>query len=137
MDKIKAYGICIYKKTNKSYEILLCKSVLSNTKYGFLKGVQIKGETIVQTAIREFYEESSIKVIPENLENFFFQENEYKDIGIYLVDYVHVKNKDIYFSNNILKDDFLCNENSNVAFFDINNLPIIKTKQKKYSKTNY
>jgi len=132
--KIKAYGICVYKKTKKSYEILLCKSILSKNKWGFLKGVQEKNETTKQTALREFYEESSLNVKDTYLEDFFIQENEFKDIGIYLVNYKNIKNIDKYFNNNELKEKYLCKENSEVKFFDINTIPEIKTKQNKISK---
>lgn len=134
INKINAYGICLYKKTKKSYEILLCKSVLSRTKYGFLKGMQDYGESIKQTAIREFYEESSIKVEVENLEKYFLQENNYKDIGIYMVNYKNIKNIDSFFISNNLKKKYICSENSNVGFFDIKNLPTIKDKQITISK---
>jgi ADP-ribose pyrophosphatase YjhB (NUDIX family) len=131
MKKIKAYGICLYKKTTKSYEILLCKSILSQEKYGFLKGVQKYHESSEETALREFEEESSICVNVKYLEKLFYQENNIKDIGIFLVNYHNIKNVDLYFSNNILEYKYLCNENSNVEFFDIKKLPKIKNKQNK------
>jgi len=129
MQKEKAYGICLYKKEKNNIKILLCKSVLSKDKWGFLKGVCIETETIEQTAIREFYEESSILVKQSYLEEYFFQENEYKDIGIFLVNYENIKNCEIYFNNNNLKDKYLDKENSDVKFYTIKDIPIIKKKQ--------
>jgi 8-oxo-dGTP pyrophosphatase MutT (NUDIX family) len=137
--KIKAYGICIYKITNNKCEILLCKSINSQTKWGFLKGVELEYETKEQTAIREFYEESSILVKQSSLEEYFFQENETKDIGIFLVNYRNIKNIDNYFNNNILKEEYLNKENSKVMFYSINKqLPIKKKQIKIYQKiTNF
>jgi len=127
--KIKAYGICLYKKQNKNTEILLCKSILSKEKWGFIKGVALETETKEQTAIREFYEESSIKVKQSYLEEYFLQENEQKDIGIFLVNIKNIKNIDTFFDNNILKEKYLDKENSQIKFFDIKQEILIKKKQ--------
>jgi 8-oxo-dGTP pyrophosphatase MutT (NUDIX family) len=129
IDKIKAYGICLYKKKKISYDILLCKSVLSNERYGFVKGVQKKDETKKQTAIREFYEETSMIVDEKYLEDFFIQKNSTKDIGIFLVNFNNLNDISKYFISNVLKTKYLCKENSNIEFFDINHLPKIKVKQ--------
>ena len=129
MYKEKAYGICLYKKEKNAIKILLCKSVLSKAKWGFLKGVQTQDETIEETAIREFKEESSILVKQSYLEEYYFQENEDKDIGIFLVNYKNIKSCESYFDKDKLKDKYLDKENSDVKFFDINDTPIIKKKQ--------
>lgn len=129
MEKIKAYGICLYKVDADSVKILLCKSVKSNEKWGFLKGVAISNETAVNTALREFEEECNINVKESDLEKFYLQENELKDIGIYLVNAKKVKNLEQYFMNDILLKVNLSLENSEVQFFDINSLPPIKKKQ--------
>ena len=95
MKKIKAFGICLYKTFNgRHVEILLCKSVQSKTKWGLLKGVQENGETDIQTAIREFSEESSIQIDKSDLGKYFEQQNKSKDIGIWLVndDTIHIYN---------------------------------------------
>ena len=131
MNKEKAYGICLYKINKNNIEVLLCKSILSKNKYGFVKGVELKNETKEQTAIREFQEESSIQVKQSYLEEYFFQENEQKDIGIFLVNYKNIKNIDDYFKNNILKEKYLDKENSNIEFFNLKKLPQIKKKQNK------
>ena len=128
--KIKAYGICLYKKNSDSIKILLCKSVKSQNRWGFLKGVQDDGETKKQTAKREFFEESGIEVEYKYLENYFEQKNETKDIGIFLVNYENVKKIDHHFINEELLDHFLCWENSEVKFFDIDKIKDIKKKQK-------
>lgn len=130
MEKIRAFGICLYKKSKDSVKVLLCKSVNSQERWGFLKGVALRSESEVQTALREFYEESSIKVESRNLENLFIQKNEFKNIGIYLVNYDNLKDVDKYFKDEKLYKTYLSHENSDVEFFDINKLPLIKKKQK-------
>ncbi|MEA2049745.1 MAG: NUDIX domain-containing protein [Campylobacterota bacterium] len=129
--KIKAYGVCLYKKTSHNIQILLCKSVQSQERWGFLKGCAIDGETKEETAIREFFEESSIFVEEDDLEQYFEQENELKDIGIYLVNSSKIKNLDKCFANNKLHHHCLSWENSKVEFFNINTIPKIKKKQYK------
>ena len=127
--KIKAYGICLYKNEPKGIKILLCKSVKSKNRWGFLKGVQDENESKKQTAIREFFEESGIKVEYKYLENYFEQINETKNIVIYLVNYKNVKKIEHNFINDKLLDHFLCWENSEVKFFDIDDVKDIKKKQ--------
>lgn len=127
--KIKAYGICLYKKDPYSTKILLCKSVNSKKRWGFLKGVRDGNELKARTAIREFYEESGIELRYYQLEKYFEQQNEEKDIGIFLVNYAKIKRIDTFFINDRLNDNFICLENSEVKFFDINELPLIKKKQ--------
>ncbi len=127
--KIKAYGICLYKEQGNSIKILLCKSVKSFDKWGFLKGVREDLENKEQTAIREFKEESNITVSTKHFEKYFEQENESKDIGIYLVNYDNIENIDKYFYKDKLLEHYLSWENSQAKFFDIDNLPNIKKKQ--------
>ncbi|MGB5867553.1 MAG: NUDIX domain-containing protein [Arcobacteraceae bacterium] len=130
MEKVKAFGICLYKKRKNLVKVLLCKSVNSKERWGFLKGVSLKDENEAQTALREFYEESSIKVESKNLEVLFTQKNELKNIGIYLVNYDNVKEIEKYFNDEKLYKTYLSHENSDVEFFDIKKLPLIKKKQK-------
>jgi len=130
LDKIKAYGICLYKRAGASIEVLLCKSAKSKDRWGFLKGVATSDEEAFETAIREFKEECNIDVEFKNLEDFFIQKNELKDIGIYLVDYNKMANLDTFFNDGILYEENLSLENSEVQFFDIDSLPLIKKKQK-------
>jgi 8-oxo-dGTP pyrophosphatase MutT (NUDIX family) len=134
MGAIKAYGICVYKKEAKSVKVLLCKSVQSLNRWGFLKGVQDNYETPIQTAIREFKEESSIDVDESILEEFIYQKNEEKDIGIYLVNAKYIKDLDKYFIGDTLMEHYLSWENSKVKFFDIKELPLVKKKQNKIVK---
>jgi len=129
--KIKAFGISLYKIEKKSVSILLCKSIASKSRWGFLKGVQEKGESDFQTAIREFKEESSINIEKKYFEKYFEQKNLEKDIGIYLVNYNNIQNIERYFTNNKLLKKYLSWENSDAQFFDISKLPNIKKKQSK------
>ena len=134
MEKIRAFGICLYKYNKDSLQLLLCKSIISKNRWGFLKGVALKGETSEETAIREFSEESGIKVEKKYLEEFFIQKNELKNIGIYLVNSNNIPNLEEFFKDDILKKIYLSNENSEVKFFDIKSLPMIKKKQLFLSK---
>jgi 8-oxo-dGTP pyrophosphatase MutT (NUDIX family) len=129
MGKIKAYGICLYIYEKKDIKVLLCKSVSSLNRWGFLKGVRHADETQQDTAKREFLEECSIDVPIKYLDNYFEQINVKKDIGIYLIDGKIIKNLSKFFNNNILLHNYLSWENSKVKFFSINFLPIIKRKQ--------
>ena len=72
MEKIKAYGLCLYKFNKDSIKVLLCKSVNSRERWGFLKGVAITGEEPEETAIREFKEESNISIDRKYLERVFY-----------------------------------------------------------------
>ncbi len=127
--KIKAYGICVYKKEKQNTKLLFCKSSLSKRRWGFLKGVQEAQESMEQTAIREFKEESSIIVNKNNLKKYFEQQNSQKDIGIFLVDYHDVPYINRYFNGDKLCRKHLSWENSEVQFFSLDNLPMIKKKQ--------
>jgi len=134
LEKIRAFGICLYKYNKDSLQLLLCKSIISKNRWGFLKGVALKGETSEETAIREFSEESGIKVEKKYLEEFFIQKNELKNIGIYLVNSNNIPNLEEFFKDDILKKIYLSSENSEVKFFDIKSLPMIKKKQLFLSK---
>ena len=52
-----------------------------------------------------------------------------KNIGIYLVNYINIKDGNTYFNNGELYNKNLSLENTEVKFFDIKNLPLIKKKQ--------
>lgn len=134
MSKEKAYGLCIYKIKNKSIKILLCKSINSKEKWGFLKGIAFKYEQHKRCAQREFFEESSIFVHLDAYEEYFEQINPTKDIGIWLVNYNNVEEIEDYFFDDVLGSNFLSKENSKVKFFDIDNLPKIRAKQEKIVK---
>lgn len=130
MENIKAFGVLIYKIQKKSIKILLCKSVKSLDKWGCLKGVQSSNETPKECAKREFKEECGISVETYAFEDYFIQENEEKDIGIWIVNANRVYNIDGYFKEDKLLENYLSWENSKVKFFDIKELPKIRTKQK-------
>lgn len=129
MAKVKAYGVLVYKLEKKSIKILLCKSVKSLNKWGCLKGMQAGEETAKECAKREFLEESAILVETFLFEDYFFQENNEKDIGIWIVNANKIDNINKYFYEDKLSDNFLSWENSKVKFFDIKSLPQIKKKQ--------
>jgi 8-oxo-dGTP pyrophosphatase MutT (NUDIX family) len=129
MAREKAYGVCLYKKYNDSYKILLCQSIDNLNKWGFLKGTKRGSETPRKAAVREFMEESSIKIERKYLEHFFYQKNKNKDVGIFMLDGETVKNLDNFFEGDSLKKEYICAENGDVHFFDIEALPKIKKKQ--------
>lgn len=129
MEKIHAYGICLYKQEQNTIKILLCKSVKSEDRWGCLKGVALKNELAEETALREFEEECSIVVHHQELEKFFIQKNELKNIGLFTVNANKISYLSKYFEGEVLYSKHLSSENSAVQFFDINNLPLIKKKQ--------
>ncbi len=134
MEKIKAYGVLPYRIEENSIKILLCKSVKSLERWGCLKGMQNSSETPKECAKRELYEESSILVGTHLFEEYFFQENEDKDVGIWLVNSKKIDNINNFFRDDVLQENFLSWENSKVKYFDLKELPLIKKKQKKLLK---
>ncbi|RLA75411.1 MAG: NUDIX hydrolase [Epsilonproteobacteria bacterium] len=126
---IESFGITILNIYNNKAHILLCKSAKSRIKWGFVKGKTKKQEIPKQTAIREFKEETGIVIEYEKLVDIFFYTSESINIGIYLVHKADIKNIDRYFNIEKLKSKFTDTENSEVRFFDIDNLPPIKNKQ--------
>ncbi|MCP4970680.1 MAG: NUDIX domain-containing protein [Arcobacter sp.] len=129
MQQVKAYGVLVYKIEKYTIKVLLCKSVKSLNKWGCLKGIQTSNESSKECARREFKEESGINVDSSSFENYFFQNNKEKYIGIWLVNSNNIDKLNKYFYEDNLHDNFLSWENSKVKFFDINNLPSIKSKQ--------
>ena len=128
--KIYAYGVCLYKISDDDIKILLCKSISSLNNWGFLKGVQTKNETSKECAQREFTEECSIPINCDDFEEYFEQQNEEKDIGVWLIDASKVRNLNKYIIDDKLLSNFLSWENSKVKFYSIYDLPTIKSKQK-------
>ena len=133
-EPIKAYGLVPYKVEDGKVKILLCKSIKSKYRWGFLKGMILKGETAKQCARREFQEESSIDVEESFFEEYFEQKNKEKDVGVWLVDANNIQDMNKYFLGEKLIDRYLSWENSKVKYFDIEDLPIFKSKQKKLIK---
>jgi len=129
VEKINAFGICLYKKEKNTIKVLLCKSVKSKDRWGFLKGVALKNESKEETALREFEEECSISVHKKDLEDFFIQKNELKNIGLFTVNADSISHISKYFEGEVLYKKYLSSENSAVQFFDIDQLPLIKKKQ--------
>ncbi|PLY06983.1 MAG: NUDIX hydrolase [Arcobacter sp.] len=130
MEVIKAYGILLYKIEKNCTKILLCKSVKSLDKWGCLKGMQTGKESAKECAKREFKEECGIIVETYLFEDYFYQENKEKNIGIWIINAKKIDNLDKYFIDDKLYDNYLSWENSKVKFFDIKDLPDIKKKQK-------
>jgi 8-oxo-dGTP pyrophosphatase MutT (NUDIX family) len=88
MSKEYSYGICPYQIMNGTFYVLLNKTS-KKSYFNFFKGKREGNETIEECAIREFREETGIQVHEKKLENFFFQKNKRKNIGIYLVDWTY------------------------------------------------
>lgn len=134
IETIKAYGLVPYKIEDKKIKVLMCKSIKSENRWGFLKGMMLKGETPKECAQREFLEESSIKIKYDYFEDYFEQTNKAKDVGIWLINAKNVKDMDNYFIGEKLVDRYLSWENSKVKYFDLDDLPEVKSKQKKLVK---
>jgi ADP-ribose pyrophosphatase YjhB (NUDIX family) len=131
---IKAYGVLPYLVEDDNIKILLCKSVASKDKWGCLKGLKEKNETAFECAQRELFEESSIKVEIGLFEDYFEQINIDKDVGIWAVNCSNIEGLEDMFLEGKLKDNYLSWENSKVKFFSLDDLPIIRKKQKKLIK---
>jgi len=127
---IESFGITIIKKSFDKKRILLCKSADSQTRWGFVKGKTKKDEIPKRTAIREFHEETSIAIDYKQLRDIYLATYDNKNIGIYLVYMEDIGDIENYFKNDKLKSKFMDMENSEVGFFDIDDLPPIKEKQK-------
>lgn len=130
MAKKYAYGVCLYKVEENDIKILLCKAVSSLSKWGCLKGVKNSDESAYECAKREFFEECNIEVNIADFEKYFDQQNQDKDIGIWLVNANKVHNLDEYFFEDKLLYTNLSWENSKVKFFSLKKLPKIRKKQK-------
>ena len=128
--KVYAYGVCLYKVEDNDIKVLLCKSVSSLNKWGFLKGVKCKCENAKECAQREFTEECSIPVEIEDFEEYFEQENEEKNIGIWLLNAKSVRNLNKYIIDDKLLSNYLSWENAKVKFFSLQSLPPIRKKQR-------
>jgi ADP-ribose pyrophosphatase YjhB (NUDIX family) len=130
MGKIFAYGVCLYKIEENDIKFLLCKSISSLNRWGFLKGVRLKNETNKQCAQREFIEECGIEIDMDHFEEYFEQQNEDKDIGIWLMNASNVRHLNKYIIDDKLLSNYLSWENSKVKFFSVKKLPRFKQKQR-------
>jgi len=126
---LEKYGICLYKKEKEKIKILLAKAYDSNIKWGIVKGHKEFGESAKKTAIREFFEETSIKIDEKYLERFYEQDFIEVKIGIFLVNYDKISGIKEYFEKYCLKKKYIDWENQEICFFDIKKLPPIKKKQ--------
>lgn len=63
--KIACAGIIVLSQNDNNYETIVVKS---KTNYGFPKGKREKGETLMQTAFRELFEETGVS--NKNIELF-------------------------------------------------------------------
>jgi ADP-ribose pyrophosphatase YjhB (NUDIX family) len=114
-----SYGIVPYLIINQKIYILMCQSS-KKQKFGFVKGKIESGETIIETALREFKEEVFLDFEKDYIEDYFFQEYTKKNIGVFLYNLKNYKNYKIYFKNKkLIKFN---KENVNVNLFDINNI---------------
>ena len=91
MSKQHSFGIVPYMIINGYYFILLNKTS-KRSFFNFFKGKRIRPETTIETALREFQEETGIQVKETDLGEYFFQENSRKNIGVYLVDFSKYQN---------------------------------------------
>lgn len=79
-----SYGVCPYRVKNDNIQILLAQPK-GHTEWGFVKGKIEDGETIAECAKRETFEETGLEIKINNLEDYFFQKNTKKDVGIFLI----------------------------------------------------
>jgi 8-oxo-dGTP pyrophosphatase MutT (NUDIX family) len=121
-----SYGICPYKTIGDNIYILLNKTH-SKSSWNFFKGKIEHNETIVDTVIRELKEETNISISSSILEQYFFQTNKRKDIGIFLVDWnvidaseMILDKKEIYSAKWFnIKDEIRISKNQSLILFDI------------------
>jgi len=90
----KSFGIVPYLFYQNRIWIYIYEN--KNEEFLFFKGKQEKDETIKETAIREFYEETNIKIKKEYLEKYFETKTKNKKIGLFLV---NAKNINEFFEN--------------------------------------
>lgn len=117
-----SYGVVPYTIYNDKIYVLVSLASKKDLKYGFFKGKIEENETIRDCAIREFYEETGIKLKSEWLDKYFSQKHIQKDVGIFLLDIDFIKDEKI----------MLNKENYNFKIIEINELynKIIKNQEK-------
>ena len=91
MGKDYSYGICPYRIKDNKVQIMLVQAT-GHKEWGFIKGKIDKGESIPECAKRECQEETNIRFDINNLEDYFYQVNTKKNIGIFLI---NIENLDI------------------------------------------
>ena len=109
MNKEFSYGIVVVYKNNKNYEFLLLQHNNKRGTWSFPKGHMEEGETEIETAKRETFEETDISDINILDKPIIFEEYEVKRKGLeylkvngYFVGFV--KNKNIKIEENEIKD---------------------------------
>ena len=130
MSKIISCGIVPIRKVGNEIQILLCKPTGSGFfGMGFLKGQVENGEDLIETAKREFSEESGnleVELIDEGY--FFTQNNPKKIIHIWPAFLKQTDTNALKIKNDgrvIGHDD----ENEYIKFYSIYDLPVIFKNQ--------
>jgi len=96
MAKEFSYGLCPYQIMNGYFYVLLNKTS-EESYYNFFKGKIEDGENEHEAAQREFKEESGVLVDKTDFEDYFFQKNSRKDVGIFLVDWAKYQHLPFHF----------------------------------------
>jgi len=121
MSKAYSYGVCPYRINNDSIEIMLVQST-GHEEWGFIKGKIDKNESIPECAKRECSEETNIRFNINDLEDYFYQVNTKKNIGIFLINVNNLDLGRLKLSKKELQD---------YRFFNIkDNIYISKNQQK-------
>jgi 8-oxo-dGTP pyrophosphatase MutT (NUDIX family) len=109
MNKEFSYGIVIVYRSNESYEFLLLQHKNKRGTWSFPKGHMEEGETEIETAKRETFEETNISDIDILDKPIIFEEYEIERKGLkylktngYFVGFV--KNKNIKIEESEIKD---------------------------------
>lgn len=116
-----SYGIIPYKFDNRGVSILLAKTS-KNSEYGFIKGKIDFNETPKECTVREVFEEIGVKINIDDLEEFVFQRNPKKDIGLFFINWEKYLN---------LKFKLAPKEIHSINWFSLSELPSISKNQKK------
>lgn len=96
-----SYGFAPYKIINNKVYLFTNKPS-KNSLDGFFKGKIENNESIKECVKREVFEETNLLIDINDLEHYFYQNNERKSIGIFLIDSDNIDfssiqiNKEIY-----------------------------------------
>jgi NADH pyrophosphatase NudC (nudix superfamily) len=116
-----SYGIIPYLISDSGISILLSRTSLKNNNYDFIKGKIETGELIVDCVVREVKEEIGIDINPSHLEDYYYQQNKRKDIGLFLI------NWDKYIMLPFVLEP---KEIAEVDWFNIGSLPEVSNNQR-------
>ena len=117
-----SYGIAPYFINDYNEIYLLVSKSSFVSEMGFIKGKIEHSETIIDTALREFLEESYLDLNIKFLEKYFFQKSKRKDIGIFLYNIKNLHNFKFYFDKNLNLMNFEKKELYSVFFIKISDL---------------